>query len=368
VALAFFPYAIWGRVSGCPPPPSVSSAAATQAQALVLRQMTKHVRTMKAKASVVKVKRSMHVSMVAKGRLTKALILRGAKGVLAARDARGPHLATALATSPRAAANPAAATATRRFTIKTLGGEAFQVSLPAHGDLGDLEAAVAKQRKTGLCFSLLDDNGRLLNDISCALPAEIELQCLVENTCGLCEAAQDVLKRVFPRGMEDPVMLERLRLGRCRRLGCFPGSAWKDGGIDSAYSDSEIEDEMYDYRGAYQVYEFTLVDGDGTRHRLIGVINESDNGVNRGMWGSVYLRPGMKEVALIRSCDQSLSASIWKICDESWYKIPSAPLPKCEILLIGGDRNAKTALQTHLAHALGLSYYGVRYADERFLG
>merc|ERR1712060_763778 len=81
-----------------------------------------------------------------------------------------------------------------------------------------------------------------------------------------------------------------------------------------------------------------------------GVINEGDGDANTGMWGSVYLRPGLQEVATIRSCGDTESE--WTIKDDTWYTAPSAPLPDCGDDGLCGGGNATTPLSKHLAHAL----------------
>lgn len=250
----------------------------------------------------------------------------------------------------RARVGGAEAGAARTFTTKTLGGSQSEVSLPGSADVGDLEAAVAKATGVGFCFSLLDASGKQLDDISAPLPADAELHLHVENASELCAAAQRVLKSTFRRGTEDPEKLSTLRLGSCRTLGSFPGSEWKEGGIESAISDIESDDETYDMYGSYDVCEFTLLDADGKRLRLVGVINNGDADSNTGMWGSVYLRPALQEVGTIRSHGDS--ESVWSFEDAAWYKAPSAPLPRCVDTLRGGGRNATTPLHTHLAHAL----------------
>merc|ERR1712217_104647 len=91
---------------------------------------------------------------------------------------------------------------------------------------------------------------------------EGELSCHIEDLSEIPSAAHEILDKVFKRGTEDPKKLQELRLGRCRTFGRFPGSEWKEGGIESAISDIEDEDdETYDMYGEYQVMEFTLIDG-----------------------------------------------------------------------------------------------------------
>eukprot|EP00747_Dinoflagellata_sp_TGD_P193370 gnl/TRDRNA2_/TRDRNA2_59428_c0_seq1.p1 gnl/TRDRNA2_/TRDRNA2_59428_c0~~gnl/TRDRNA2_/TRDRNA2_59428_c0_seq1.p1 ORF type:complete len:317 (-),score=54.13 gnl/TRDRNA2_/TRDRNA2_59428_c0_seq1:191-1141(-) len=250
--------------------------------------------------------------------------------------------------------------AVRTFKLKTLGGEEFEVSLPGDSTVGDLEVKVAKARGLGLCFTLIGGEGQLLTDISAPLPKESQVTCQVENPAKLCKAAQKVLKRAVPYGKECRERREVLHLGRCRRLGAFPGSKWKKGGVDSVMSDVEdVEDESdgsIDSRGDYYVYEFTLIDGDDKPLRLIGVINE---GRLTGMWGSVYLRPSLREVGTIRAeFELSDESSIWSIEDDSWYTAPATTLPHCTWVLFGGGGNAKTPLQNHLALALQHIYQG----------
>lgn len=237
----------------------------------------------------------------------------------------------------------------RTFSIKTLGGEEFEVSVPGHSDVGDLEAEVAKTMGLGLCFTLIGTDGQLLNDISVPLPKEGQLSCQVESPSQLCAAAQKVLQKKVPKGKESTEeRREDLHLGRCRALGRFPCEMWTEGGIDPDILDDD-GDTHFDLFGAYCVYEFTLMDADDKRLRLIGVINDGDEGSNSGMWGSVYLRPGLQEVGTIRSNEEC--SSIWAFQDESWYKAPQT-LPQCDDKMFGGSENAKTPLQNHLAHAL----------------
>lgn len=248
--------------------------------------------------------------------------------------------------------------AVRTFKVKSLGGEVVEVKIPGRSDVGALEAAVAKEKGLGLCFTLIDADGQQLNNISAPLPMVSEVSCQVENPFALCKAAQEVLKKAKPHGKEDADLVADLRLGRCRTLGGpFSGSRWKKGGIDSAISDIEVDsgdetDEEIDMYGSYDVYELTIIDGNDKRHRLIGVINGGDADANTGMWGSVYLRPAFQEVGKLRSngdCE-----SVWTFEDDaSWYKDPPFPgFAECGNRICGGGENAKTPLQHHLAHAL----------------
>lgn len=243
----------------------------------------------------------------------------------------------------------------RTFNVTTLGGEEFEVNISAQGNVGDLETEVAKSRGLGLCFTLIGPNNQQLNDISAPLPDGNEISCHVENPSELCAAARKVLNDALPEGKECPEEREVLRLGRCRKLGeSFPGSKWKKGGIDSAISHAEVDsgDETnseIDMYGDYDVYEFTLIDGDDKCHRLIGIINGGDADANTGMWGSVYLRPGFQEVGKILSTGDCQSR--WSSKAGAWYNDPSTPLKQCNVALFGGH-HASTPLCNHLAHAL----------------
>lgn len=261
------------------------------------------------------------------------------------------------------ASNDGAACGTRTFTISTIGGEQFEVSVTSDADVGDLVAEVAFTRGLGLCFSLIGADGNILEDASAPLPQESALKVHVENTSRLPVAAQEVLEKVFKRDkhLDEPDQFREKRLGRCRKLGRFPGCQWKEGGIESAISDIEDEDETYDMYGSYIVYEFTLLDGDDNCIRLVGVINEGNADANTGMWGSVYLRPGLTEVATIRSYGDT--ESVWKIKPGFDYKKPSLALPPCDFELLGGGRNANTPEKLHLAHALQAAYGHGSYTD-----
>jgi len=244
----------------------------------------------------------------------------------------------------------------RTFKVTTLGGEDFEVKIPARGNVGDLETEVAKSRGLGLCFTLVGPDNQQLNDISAPLPELNEISCHVENPSELCAAAQKVLQGALPEGKECPEQREALHLGRCRTLGeSFAGSKWKKGFIDSDFLDAEVDsgdetDSEIDMFGDYDVYEFTLIDGDDKCHRLIGVINSGSADANTGMWGSVYLRPGFQEVGKIVATGGS--ESTWSSKAGAWYKDPSTPLKRCENALCGGGHHASTPLCNHLAHAL----------------
>lgn len=242
---------------------------------------------------------------------------------------------------------------TRTLKITMLNGDDFEVSVPSNSDVGDLEAAVAKQRQLGPCFTLMGNDSQHLDDISAPLPEEAQFSCFVEDISELPSAAHSILKRVFKRDAEDPKKLHDLRLGRCRKFGKFPGSQWKEGGIESAISDLEEEDDddsIYDMYGEYNVMEFTLVNGDNKRLRFIAIINEGDADANTGMWGSVYRRPCMQLVATIRSDGDTESQ--WCIEDDVVYKAPSESLIVCDSQLFGGGDKATTPFMVHLAHAL----------------
>merc|ERR1719359_88590 len=88
----------------------------------------------------------------------------------------------------------------RTFKVTTLGAEEFEVKIPAHGNVGDLETEVAKSRGLGLCFTLIGPDNQQLNDISAPLPELNEISCHVENPSELCAAAQKVLQGALPEG------------------------------------------------------------------------------------------------------------------------------------------------------------------------
>lgn len=241
----------------------------------------------------------------------------------------------------------------RTFRVRTSGGlsaadgEQFEVQVLADSNVGLLEEEISRKCKVGFCVSLFAGD-QMLCDTSACLPAVEELTAIPESLAELCPAARRVLERSFRSGLEDPEALQRLRLGRCRCLGKFPGSQWKRGGIQSAISDIESGDgdDRYDMYGSYSVYELTLVMEGEKRARLIGVVNEGNFDANTGMWGSVYLRPGLREVATIRSSGDS--ESVWSIKRDSWYTPPVVPLPACEWNMV----RASTPLKRHLTHAL----------------
>jgi len=265
---------------------------------------------------------------------------------------RSPHVPPAFAARP--AARVASATegaAPRTFAAQTLGGTGFEVTVPSDCRAERLVEELAQADKPGMLFHLVAEDGSILDDMSAPLPAGRRLTVVVENPSPLCGAAQEVLRKAGrPEARGDAETLARFRLGRCGRIGDFPSAEWKE--------DPRMEDCMsyHDYElGRYEVLELTLIDGEGKHRRLVGVINSGDADCNTGFWGSVYLRPGFEEVGGILSYGDTESK--WEIQDSSWYTAPSTPLEPCKGDLVGGPE-AETPLETHLAHALAMAYYG----------
>lgn len=246
----------------------------------------------------------------------------------------------------------------RTFRIKKLGGLTVDVKIAADSDVGMLEVEVARCASLGFCFTLLGSNGEALNDISAHLPNANELECHIEDTSQLDEAAQNILEQSFERGTEDLDKVQRLRLGRCRALDCFQYTPDEDdysGPPEFTPDGSDDEDSF----GVCYVLEFTLIDGEGKRHRLIGVTNDGVHGSStaQGWTCSVYLRPGYELVAELVPIG-ALNVK-WEIKSSSWYNAPSEKLPPCEDkYLLGGRKSTSTEsspLAVHIAHALSVA-------------
>eukprot|EP00746_Dinoflagellata_sp_MGD_P166839 gnl/MRDRNA2_/MRDRNA2_97008_c0_seq1.p1 gnl/MRDRNA2_/MRDRNA2_97008_c0~~gnl/MRDRNA2_/MRDRNA2_97008_c0_seq1.p1 ORF type:complete len:345 (+),score=71.40 gnl/MRDRNA2_/MRDRNA2_97008_c0_seq1:95-1036(+) len=243
--------------------------------------------------------------------------------------------------------------------------DSFEVEVPVDGSVADLFRACGKHENVSSFFRLLREDGNELDDPSALLQgcakASTKVTLIKENASQLCPAAQQVLKQFITGEFKaDPAFEESsLRLGRCRKLGEFASSQWKEdprmpmdlkdythmlGGIDA----------YLDRRGKNHVLDLTLIDGMNQQVRLIAIINEGDNGGHikdsEGFWGSVYLRPSFQEVAGLIS---DPFGSTWDIIDDTWYTPPSEMAP-CNVAHCGG-KPAQSPLETHLSTAVAFA-------------
>lgn len=241
----------------------------------------------------------------------------------------------------------------RSFTLAML-SKTVGVKVPCDGNVGDLLDVAAKELGVGPFFNLWDASGQILDDKSAPLPSVPTVTCVVEDASSLCPAARRVLEQPAPElELGEPRKLQKLRLGRCRSLGTFPTSEWKE---DSRMADCCFIPASMNYQvGLYRVLELTIIDGRDQPMRLIGVINEGYDMRSSGYWGSFFLRPGFQDIGGISGDGDE--ESDWDIQDDSWYVAPSPALPRCDSALCGGE-SADSPLETHLAHALALALRG----------
>lgn len=232
-----------------------------------------------------------------------------------------------------------------------VGGETFTVSVATACNIGDVENKIREVQGLGTLFYLVDESGTILGDACASLPPSDQLSCIMDDPSPLCTAAQNLLKTAMPKTVKcDPCKLQELHLGAPMCYGSFSTREWKD--------DSRMANfmEYHDYNFCdYHVWEMILIDGQGKQIKLLGVINDGDADCNSGMWGSIYLRPGFKEIGGIKSTGDTESTI--DITDDTWYTAPDPPLRPCKDEFCGG-RHAKTPPEIHIAHAIRFAYRG----------
>eukprot|EP00405_Crypthecodinium_cohnii_P016189 CAMPEP_0206452890 /NCGR_PEP_ID=MMETSP0324_2-20121206/20212_1 /ASSEMBLY_ACC=CAM_ASM_000836 /TAXON_ID=2866 /ORGANISM="Crypthecodinium cohnii, Strain Seligo" /LENGTH=264 /DNA_ID=CAMNT_0053923061 /DNA_START=49 /DNA_END=843 /DNA_ORIENTATION=+ len=240
-------------------------------------------------------------------------------------------------------------TDSRIFSIATVGGSSFEVTVPLTGRVEDLYNECGKHDLIkNPFFTLATEDHSILDCLSAPLPEATSLTLILESFENVaCESARKILESAPVAGESacPSDFSEKAQLGLCRDLGKFPTKDFKnDPRMDecASYHDFDL--------GEYRVVQATLVDGLGKYRSLVGVINLGDGDCNTGMWGPLYLRPDFREVGGLKSSGDTESQIA--LTDSSWYEAPANYPKSGGAILLGGGENASSTLERHLALAL----------------